>query len=66
MSYARKQKRQLKRDLQNPVKREKIVKVHNNKVRKQLKKDKRFEVIVTSCFMLVLIVTIGLKLWKVI
>jgi hypothetical protein len=66
MSYARKQKRQLKRDLQNPVKREKIVKVHNNKVRKQLKKDKRFEVIVTSCFMLVLIVTIALKLWKVI
>lgn len=66
MSYARKQKRQLKRDLQNPVKREKIVKVHNNKVRKQLKKDKRFEVIVTSCFMLMLIVVIALKLWKVI
>ena len=66
MSYARKQKRQFKRDLQNPVKREKIVKVHNDKVRKQLKKDKRFEFIVTSCFMLVLIVTIALKLWKVI
>lgn len=66
MSYARKQKRQLKRDFKDPKKREKIVKVHNNKVRKQLKKDKRFEVIVTSCFMLVLIVTIALKLWKVI
>lgn len=66
MSYARKQKRQLKRDLQNPVKRVKIVKDHNKRVKARKTKDKRFEVIVTSCLMLVLIVVIALKLWKVI
>jgi hypothetical protein len=66
MSYARKQKRQLKRDLQNPVKRVKIVKDHNKRVKARKAKDKRFEVIVTSCFMLMLIVVIALKLWKVI
>jgi hypothetical protein len=66
MSYARKQKRQLKRDLQNPVKRVKIVKDHNKRVKARKTKDKRFEVIVTSCFMLMLIVVIALKLWKVI
>jgi len=66
MSYARKQKRQLKRDFKDPKKRTKIVEIHNTKVRKQQKKDKRFEIIVTSFFMLVLIVTIGLKLWKLI
>ena len=63
MSYVRRQKRQFKRDLQNPVKRDKIVQHQAKKVRKQLKQDKRFEVIVTSCFMLVLIVIISLKLW---
>lgn len=66
MSYARKQKRQLKRDLQNPVKRVKIVKDHNKRVKARKTKDKRFEVIVTSCFMFGLIVVITLKLWKVI
>lgn len=66
MSYARKQKRQLKRDLQNPVKRVKIVKDHNKRVKARKTKDKRFEVIVTSCFMLVLAVIISLKLCKVI
>jgi hypothetical protein len=66
MSYVRKQKRQLKRDLQNPVKRVKIVKDHNKRVKARKTKDKRFEVIVTSCLMLVLIVVIALKLWKVI
>lgn len=66
MSYARKQKRQLKRDLQNPVKRVKIVKDHNKRVKARKAKDKRFEVIVTSCFMLVLIVVIAMKLCKVI
>lgn len=66
MSYARKQKRQLKRDLQNPVKRVKIVKDHNKRVKARKTKDKRFEVIVTSCFMLVLIAVIAMKLCKVI
>ena len=66
MSYVRKQKRQLKRDLQNPVKRVKIVKDHNKRVKARKTKDKRFEVIVTSCLMLGLIVVIALKLWKVI
>lgn len=66
MSYARKQKRQLKRDLQNPVKRVKIVKDHNKRVKARKAKDKRFEVIVTSCFMLVLIAVIAMKLCKVI
>jgi hypothetical protein len=63
MSYARKQKRQLRRDLQNPAKRVKIVKDHNKRVKARKAKDKRFEVIVTSCFMLGLIVIISLKLW---
>lgn len=66
MSYARNKTRQLKRDLQNPKKRVKIVKDHNKRVKVRKAKDKRFEVIVTSCFMLVLIVVIALKLWKVI
>jgi cytoskeletal protein RodZ len=66
MSYVRNQKRQLKRDFKDSKKRTKIVEIHNTKVRKQQKKDKRFEVIVTSCFMLGLIVIIALKLWKVI
>lgn len=66
MSYLRRQKRQLKRDFKDPIKRTKIVEIHNTKVRKQQKKDKRFEIIVTSSFMLVLIVVIALKLWKVI
>jgi hypothetical protein len=66
MSYLRNQKRQLKRDFKDPKKRTKIVEIHNTKVRKQQKKDKRFEVILTSCFMLGLIVIIALKLWKVI
>ena len=66
MSYARKQKRQLKRDLQNPVKRVKIVKDHNKRVKVRKAKDKRFEVIVTSCFILVLIAVIAMKLCKVI
>jgi len=65
MSYVRRQKRQFKRDLQNPVKRDKIVQHQAKKVRKQMKKDKRFEIIVTSCFMFVLIVVISLKLWGI-
>lgn len=63
MSNSRRQKRQLKRDLQNPAKRDKIVKQHNKRVKVRKAKDKRFEVIVTSCFMLGLIVIISLKLW---
>lgn len=66
MSSRRNKTRQLKRDLQNPVKRVKIVKDHNKRVKARKAKDKRFEVIVTSCFMLGLIVVISLKLWKVI
>ena len=66
MSTRRNKTRQLKRDLQNPVKRVKIVKDHNKRVKARKTKDKRFEVIVTSCLMLVLIVVIALKLWKVI
>ncbi len=65
MSYVRRQKRQFKRDLQNPVKRDKIVQHQAKKVRKQMKKDKRFEMIVTSSFMLVLIIVISLKLWGI-
>jgi len=65
MSYVRRQKRQFKRDLQNPVKRDKIVQHQAKKVRRQMKKDKRFEIIVTSCFMFVLIVVISLKLWGI-
>lgn len=66
MSSRRNKTRQLKRDLQNPVKRVKIVKDHNKRVKARKTKDKRFEVIVTSCFMLVLIVVIAMKLCKVI
>ena len=66
MSSRRNKTRQLKRDLQNPVKRVKIVKDHNKRVKARKTKDKRFEVIVTSCFMLVLIAVIAMKLWKVI
>lgn len=66
MSSRRNKTRQLKRDLQNPVKRIKIVKDHNKRVKARKIKDKRFEVIVTSCFMLVLAVIISLKLCKVI
>ena len=66
MSNRRNKTRQLKRDLQNPVKRVKIVKDHNKRVKARKTKDKRFEVIVTSCFMLVLIVVIAMKLCKVI
>ena len=66
MSSRRNKTRQLKRDLQNPVKRVKIVKDHNKRVKARKAKDKRFEVIVTSCLMLGLIVVIALKLWKVI
>ena len=66
MSSRRNKTRQLKRDLQNPVKRVKIVKDHNKRVKARKTKDKRFEVIVTSCFMLVLIAVIAMKLCKVI